>query len=295
MLPSSPFPPLNRATPRSLALESTLPALGLPPDQGLPFTRELGAIVREEGAEPAVVGVLGGRAIVGLTDAELGTLLDGRPVAKANTANLGLLLRRKADAATTVSTTMELASTCAVRVFATGGIGGVHKGLARRLDISADLAAFTRFPVGVVASGTKSLLDVASTREALETLGVPVVGFRCDRFPAFYLRESDAGLDARFDDEDDLAGFLRDELSRTGRGVLICNPIPEADELGEREWAGWLAESERRADDAAGRDITPRILAALHEVSGGATLRANLALVRSNARLGARLAARLGR
>jgi pseudouridine-5'-phosphate glycosidase len=286
--------PLNRATTRSLALESTLPALGLPPGEGLPFTRELGAIVRGEGAEPAVVGVLGGRAIVGLTDAELGTLLDGRPVGKANTANLGLLLRRGGDAATTVSTTMELAAGAGVRVFATGGIGGVHKGLARRLDISADLAAFTRFPVGVVASGTKSLLDVASTREALETLGVPVVGFRCDRFPAFYRRESDAGVDARFDDEDDLAGFLRDELSRTGRGVLICNPIPEGDELDERAWAGWLAESERRAGDAAGRDITPRVLAALHEVSGGATLRANLALVRSNARLGARLAARLG-
>ena len=202
-----------------------------------------------------------------------------------------MLAFNKADAATTVSVTMELASAAGVRVFATGGVGGVHRGYGEHLDISADLAAFTRFPVAVVASGTKSLLDVESTREAFETLGVPVIGFRCDRFPAFYLRESDAGVDARFDDEEALAAFLAAELARTGRGVLVCNAIPEADEIGRADWENWLAGAQREAEGSAGRDVTPAVLGALHRVSGGATMRANLSLVRSNARLAGRLAA----
>jgi len=288
----------SRAGPNAVALETTLPVLGLPPGQGLPFSRELETLIRAEGAEPAVVGVLGGRAIVGMSVDELATLLDGRAVEKANTANLGVLMARGADAATTVSSTMELAAAAGVRVFATGGVGGVHKGYGERLDISADLAGFTRFPVAVVASGTKSLLDVASTREAFETLGVPVVGFGCERFPAFYRRDLGDGsgppLDARFDDEGDLAGFVASELERTGRGVLVCNPIPEADEIDGDDWDGWLAEAEREAAGASGRGITPAVLAALHRVSGGATLRANLALVRSNARLAARLAVGIG-
>lgn len=282
---------INRAEPRSVALETTLPAMGLPEGEGLPFSRELDEIIRNEGAEPATVGVLGGRAIVGMTDDELAALLDGRAVEKANTANLGVLAFNKADAATTVSVTMELASAAGVRVFATGGVGGVHRGYGEHLDISADLAAFTRFPVAVVASGTKSLLDVESTREAFETLGVPVIGFRCDRFPAFYLRESDAGVDARFDDEEALAAFLAAELARTGRGVLVCNAIPEADEIGRADWDAWLAAAQREAEGSAGRDVTPAVLGALHRISGGATMRANLSLVRSNARLAGRLAA----
>ena len=288
---------LNRSTHNSVALETTLPALGLPPGEGMPFSLELNGIIREESAEPAAIGVLAGRPIVGMTDDELATLLDGRPVEKANTANLGALLHRGADAATTVSTTMELAAAGRVRSFATGGIGGVHRGYGERLDISADLMALARFPVAVVASGTKSLLDVTATREALESLGVPCVGFGTDGFPAFYLRsnpDAESLLDARFDDAGDLAEFLAFELARTGRGVLVCNPIPEAEEISQADWEGWLAEAERRAEGAAGRDITPAVLSALHEVSGGATLRANLALVRSNARLAAQIAARLG-
>jgi pseudouridine-5'-phosphate glycosidase len=287
---------VNRARADSVALETTLPAMGLPPGAGLPFCRELDAIIESEGASPATIGVLGGRPIVGMTADEVAALLDGRPVEKANTANLGALLHRGADAATTVSTTMELAAAAGVRVFATGGIGGVHRGFGRHLDISADLAALTRFPVAVVASGTKSLLDVTATREALETLGVPCVGFRTDRFPAFYLRENpdaESSLDARFDDEEGLAAFLASELERTGRGVLVCNPIPAGDEIGRDDWDRWLAGATARAEGTAGRDVTPAILGALHEVSGGATLRANLSLVRSNARLAAGLARRI--
>jgi pseudouridine-5'-phosphate glycosidase len=291
---------VNRAGPASVALETTLLAHGVPPGEGLPLAAELGAIVRKRGASPAIVGVLDGSPIVGMTDRELVTLLgdgsEARPkVAKLNTANLGLAIYRRLNGATTVSATMELAAAAGVRVFATGGIGGVHRDYGQRWDISADLAAHERFTVAVVGSGVKSRLDVESTREALETLGVPVVGFRTDRFPAFYLRESDAAVDGRFDQVIDLAAFIADELARTGRGVLVANPIPEQDEISRSNWHSWLEEARRRLDKTpvAGRDVTPALLGLLHEVSGGSTLRANLALVKSNTDLAAQIAAAL--
>jgi len=289
---------LNRAAPNAVALETTLPAMGLPPGEGLPFCMELNGVIRAHAAEPAAVGILAGRPIVGMTDDELGQLLDGRPVEKANTANLGVLLHANADAATTVSTTMELAALAGVRTFATGGIGGVHRGYGTHLDISADLAALARFPVAVIASGTKSLLDVSATREALETLGVPCVGYKTDRFPAFYLRENpeaESRLDWRFDDSDSLASFVAGELVRTGRGVLICNPIPIEAEISLDDWNRWLKQAEQCARDVSGRDITPAVLGALHDISEGATLAANLALVRSNATLAAQIAASISK
>jgi len=279
---------------RAVALETTLIAHGVPRAEALPLQRDLESIVRAEGAEPALVGVVAGRAIVGMSDDELGALLGDASVTKLNTSNLGVALHAGQNGATTVSATMEIAAGAGVRVFATGGIGGVHFGYARRLDISADLGALARFPVAVVCSGVKSIIDVESTREALETLGVPVIGFRADAFPAFYLRESEAGVDARFDDERTLAAFVGAELARTGRGVLIANPIPEADELRPDDFAGWLERARAETADATGRDVSPRLLARLHELSGGATLRANLALVRSNARLAGAIAAALG-
>jgi pseudouridine-5'-phosphate glycosidase len=220
---------------------------------------------------------------------ELASLLRAERVDKINTANLGLAIHRGAHAATTVSATMELAAAAGVRVFATGGIGGVHRG--GRWDVSADLTALARWPVAVVCSGVKSLLDVESTREMLETLGVPVIGFGTDRFPAFYLRESAAGVDARFDDAAALARFVRAELGRSGRGMVVANPIPAAEAIARPEWERWLSAATARAAHTPGRSITPAVLAALREISGGATLRANLTLVRENARLAARLAA----
>ncbi|MEM1183739.1 MAG: pseudouridine-5'-phosphate glycosidase [Planctomycetota bacterium] len=281
----------------AVALETTLLVHGLPAEASRAFANELAEIVRMNGAQPAVVGVVEGRAVCGLSESELESLIDAGPdaIPKANTANLGSLLFRGASAATTVSATCEIAAATGVDVFATGGIGGVHRGYSERLDISSDLMALARFPVAVVASGVKSLLDVAATREALETLGVPCVGFGTDRLPAFYLRDlgEDSGppLDARFDDAGELAAFVRSELARTGRGVLIGNPIPPEAELAADDWARWLSDAEAIASNASGRDVTPRVLAALHEVSGGATLRANLELVRSNTRLAAALAA----
>lgn len=286
---------INRARPASVALETTLLLHGVPRGQGEPLAFELARIVQDRGAHPLLVGVVSGRATVGLTNDELSTLLAAADVPKANSANLGVYLARGQHAATTVSTTMELATAAGVHVFATGGLGGVHRGYGEHLDISADLAAFTRLPVAVVCSGVKSILDVEATREALETLGVPVIGFQTDRFPAFYLRESAAGVDARFNDIDDLARYVRHELARTGRGIVVCNPIPTASELPRRDWERWLTEAMAAAKDQgiAGRGTTPFLLAHLHRASSGVTLKANLDLVRSNAALAAELATRL--
>ncbi|GDX98853.1 pseudouridine-5'-phosphate glycosidase [Phycisphaerae bacterium] len=281
-----------------VALETTLLLHGVPKEASLQMARDLASDVMAGGAKPALVGVVAGEAIAGLRDDELDVLLAAAKVPKANTSNLGVLLARHSHAATTVSTTMEIAAAAGIRVFATGGLGGVHQGWTQHLDVSADLMAFTRFPVAVVTSGCKSILDVIATRELLETLGVPVVGFRTDRFPAFYQRESAAGVDARFDDIDELARFVSLELARTGRGVVVANPIPVADELPAAEFAGWLAAAQKvvsNAGGAGGRDATPAVLGQLHALSGGATLRANVALVRNNARVAGQLAAAMHR
>ncbi|MFT3686583.1 MAG: pseudouridine-5'-phosphate glycosidase [Phycisphaerales bacterium] len=292
----------NYRRPR-LALESTLLVHGVPAEAAEPLAAELGGIASRAGVEPVLVGVGGGGAGV-LDRAGLSAMLAagaGR-VAKLNTGTLGAAAFRAATGgesgggATTVSATMELAAGMGIRVFATGGLGGVHKGLVERLDISTDLVAFTRFPVAVVTAGCKSILDVSATRELLETLGVPVIGYRCDRFPAFYRRDGGVGVDARFDDMAELGAFARHEMARTRRGVVVCNPIPVEHELTEADWVRWLAAAEKdaAASGATGRAVTPAVLGALHRVSGGATLRANVELVKHNVVVGAALAAAIG-
>ncbi|CAG1009706.1 pseudouridylate synthase [Phycisphaerales bacterium] len=275
-----------------VALETTLLVHGVPRAQARGLAAELDAVVRREGGSPVFVGVFAGRPTVGLDGPELGEILDAESVPKANASNLGVFIYRRQHAATTVSATMELSAAAGVRVFATGGLGGLHHDLAERPDISADLGAFTRFPVAVVTSGVKSVLDVEGTRELLETLGVCVVGFGTDRFPAFYRRESGAGVDARFDDVAELARFVRTELPRTGRGIVIANPVPSAFEIDLGDWDRWLAEAQGEA--GTGREVTPRVLGKLHEVSGGATLRANVELVKANAALAGKLARAMG-
>lgn len=283
---------INRARAGSVALETTLLLHGVPRPDAPALAASLSQIVRERGAHPAFVGVVHGRPVVGLSDRELSELLSAPTVPKANTANLGLIMHRGEHGATTVSTTMELASRAGVRVFATGGLGGVHRDFAHQFDISSDLAAFTRFPVAVVASGVKSILDVHATREMLESLGIPVVGYRTDSFPAFYLRQSAARVDARVDNPAELAEFIRGELARTGRGIVVANPVPQADEIGETDWRRWLESATREAEagDIHGRSLTPFLLGRLHELSGGATLRANLSLIKSNVSLAADVA-----
>lgn len=279
-----------------LALETTILTHGVPRDAALPLATDLARICTENGAEPALVGVYRGQPIAGISDSQLIEMLQSADVPKANSANLGALLHRKSHASTTVAATMEIASSAGIQVFATGGIGGVHKGFAQHLDISADLIALTRFPVAVVASGVKSILDVAATREMLETLGVPVIGFQTSEFPAFYLRSSGAGVDARFDNVAELAAFIAAELRRTGRGILVANPIPTASELNPSQFSDWLRAAEQAVGAAAhGRNATPSLLGKLHELSKGKTLQANLDLIRSNTALGARIASSLGK
>ncbi|MFN8817274.1 MAG: pseudouridine-5'-phosphate glycosidase [bacterium] len=277
-----------------VALETTLLLHGVPRERAMGLYTELCDVVRQQGAEPCLCGVVRGRMTASMTEADLAGLLAEPSVPKLNTASLGVALHRGRSGASTVSTTMEIAAAAGIRVFATGGLGGVHKGVTGggRLDISADLAAFTRFPVAVVTAGCKSILDVINTRELLETLGVPVVGLRTDRFPAFYMRDGGIGVDERFESEADLAAYLAHELPRTGRGVVVANPIPPEHELPAATFATWLAhaEAEAAAHRAEGRDVTPAVLGALHRLSGGATLRANVELVKHNAAVAAKLA-----
>lgn len=276
-----------------MALETTLLLHGVPRQAAPGLAQELAAIVTAAGAVPALVGIVDGQPIAGLSDEELERLLSA-DVPKVNLANLGLAIHRGSHGATTVSSTMAIAAAAGISVFATGGIGGVHPGYGTHLDISADLLAFRQFPVAVVTSGCKSILEVESTREALESLGVPVVGFQTGHFPAFYQRESAARVDARFEDVVDLAAFCTMELRRTGRGILIANPIPRADEIDGSDWERWYAQAQSETSHLDGRERTPALLAALHRCSEGATLRANLALVCANARLAGELAAAMG-
>ena len=287
----------THARPPAFALESTVLLHGVPRPSARALALDLRADARAAGAHAAIVGVLAGSPVVGLSDDQLDQLLAAPAVHKANAANLGILLHSRAHAATTVSSTLELAAGAGLRLAATGGIGGLHRGLAHRLDLSSDLHALARFPVALVASGVKSLLDVEGTRELLEALAVPVIGFRTDLFPAFYRRESLARVDARFDDPHDLAAFIRSELARRTRGILIANPIPADDELPESDLDQWLAAAHAEAAQLTihGREVTPFILGRLHELSKGQTLRANIALLRHNVRLAAELAVHLAR
>jgi len=285
------MPMLNRAHPGSVALETTLLVHGVPKDTAHTLAGQLAQEVRAGGSHPALVGVVHGQPIVGMTDAELTTLLDAAHVQKVNAANLGIAMHRGVHGATTVSTTIELASKAGIRFMATGGLGGVHRGYAQKLDISSDLAAISRYPVAVVTSGVKSLLDVAATRELFETLGIPVVGYRTDSFPAFYVRNTDIPLDARFDDPDDLARYIVSELARTGRGIVVANPCPESHALAPNAWQKLLDSALKATQHTTGRDITPAILAHTHARSHGQTLDANIALARSNAALAGELCA----
>jgi len=283
--------PVHRVAGRAaVALETTLLAHGLPQGQGGPLANELDEIIEQHGVRPATTGVLDGVPIVGMTRDELADFLSRPDIEKANTANLGPLIHQGKTAATTVSATVLLAANAGIRTMATGGLGGVHHKLDQRLDISADLAALARHPVAVVASGVKAILDVASTRELLETLGVPVVGFRTDRFPAFYLTESEAGVDATFEHPADIARFARRHLASTGSGVLVVQPVPVEHAIEPHVWHDWLERAQHETAAMQGRATTPAILEAVHRISDGHTLRTNLALVRANAELAAQIA-----
>jgi len=274
-----------------VALESTLITHGLPYPDNLSTARAIEAAVRESGALPATLAVLRGQITVGLDDAQLETLATARDVLKCSRRDLGIALAQKRDGSTTVAGTMIVAALAGIRVFATGGIGGVHRG--HPFDVSADLEELGRTPVTVVCAGAKSLLDLALTLEQLETRGVPVIGYGTDELPAFYSRESGLRLDARADTPDEVAAIVRARraLELTG-GELVTVPVPAADELPRAEAEAAIAQATQLADEAGvtGARLTPFVLAKIAELTEGRSQRANIALLLNNARVAAHIA-----
>ena len=281
-----------------VALESTLISHGLPYPQNLEVACAAEAAVRESGATPATVAIQAGRIRVGLADAELETLAkapDGS-VVKAARPNLAAALSSEGWAATTVSATMIAAAAAEIEVFATGGIGGVHRGGSTTLDISSDLEELARTPVAVVCAGPKSILDVSATLEYLETRGVPVVTIGQDEVPGFYARSSGARSPARADDAAAAADLIRTHLHLgLGSGMLVCVPVPEGDALPDADARIAIDRAIADADAAGvtGPELTPWLLARVAELTGGAAVRANTALIVNNARVGAEIAGRL--
>ncbi len=278
-----------------VALESTLLAHGLPAPRNREVADELESAVRDRGAVPATVAVLDGVARVGLTPAELDRVCGGGLV-KLSVRDLGVAVGLRRDGATTVAATAALAAAAAITLFATGGLGGVHRGARETWDVSADLAALARTPVLTVCSGVKSILDVPATVELLETLSVPVLGYGTDAFPGFYRRDSGVGVPWRVDDPAQVAAAWRAHRDLGGgAGMVLAQPVPAADELDATLHDRLLAEGLYlvAAHGIVGKDVTPALLAHFHDASNGASLAANLALVRANADLAARVAVAL--
>jgi pseudouridine-5'-phosphate glycosidase len=278
-----------------VALESSVISQGLPWPQNLELARGMEATVREGGAEPATTALLGGRVHVGLEDGDLEHLARASGIWKVSRRDLPVAMAQKRDGATTVAATMLLAHWAGIRVMATGGIGGVHRG--DRTDVSADLPELTRTPVLVVCSGAKAILDLPATLEWLETWGVPVVGYQTSEFPAFYSRESGLRLEARADSPAEAAAIAREMRDRgLPGGMLLCVPCPEEAALPAAEVEGALAQALREAESQGirGRAVTPFLLARVSELTVGRSTAANLALLRNNARVAAAVAIKLG-
>jgi pseudouridylate synthase len=279
-----------------VALESTLIAHGLPWPTNLDVARDSERAVRAGGAVPATIAVLAGSPTVGLTDDEIARLAQAKGVRKASARDLAAALAQKATAATTVSATMRLAHLAGIRIFATGGIGGVHPAEeGRAFDVSADLTELARTPTCVVCAGAKSILDLAATLEVLETNGVPVVGWQTDTFPAFYLPSSGLRVSARVETPAEAAALLRAHWRLGGAGVVLARPLPEESAVDPNEFAAALASAEARAwrEGVSGPDLTPFLLARLAELTNGRTLKANRALIVANAELAAAVAVAL--
>ena len=281
-----------------VALESTLLAHGLPPGRNRAVATALEEAVRAAGAVPATIAVLDGSPVVGLTTAELDRVCDpATRLVKLSRRDLGPAVALRRDGATTVAATAALAAAAGIGVFATGGLGGVHRGAATSWDVSADLDVLATTPVVVVCSGVKSVLDVGASLEALETRSVPVLGYRTDFFPAFYLRESAHPVPWRVDSPAQAAAVVVAHRSSVGgsAGVVLANPVPvEAEvpaELHDRLLTEGLARLAERG--VRGKDVTPALLEDLHARSGGASLAANEALVLANATLAAEVAVTL--
>jgi pseudouridine-5'-phosphate glycosidase len=276
-----------------VALESTIISHGMPYPDNVQMAVEVESIIRDLGAIPATIAVLGGRPRIGLGPDDLKSLATGEDVAKVSVRDLPYVMARGGDGATTVAATMRLASLAGISVFVTGGIGGVHRGAQQTFDTSADLTELATTNVAVVCAGVKSILDIGLTLETLETLGVPVLAYGTDEFPSFFSRSSGHKAPMRVDSTGEVAAVMRTKwnLGIAG-GLAVANPIPEDDEIPAARISGIIdqAQADMEARGIDGKEATPFLLGRIVEITGGASLTANIALVKNNARLGARIA-----
>ncbi|MDR0841209.1 MAG: pseudouridine-5'-phosphate glycosidase [Christensenellaceae bacterium] len=278
-----------------VALESTIISHGMPYPQNVDMARTCENIIRENGAVPATCAILSGKLCIGLDNEQLEYFGKAGPsVAKASRRDIARLVATKADGATTVAATMILAKLAGIRVFATGGIGGVHREAETTMDISADLEELARTDVTVVCAGAKSILDLQRTMEYLETKGVPVIGYGTDELPAFYTRTSGIKLDCRMDTPAEIAAAIRADMAlELGNGMLVMNPIPEdmSMDAGYISQAIDLAVQEAKQNGIHGKALTPFLLGRIVGVTGGKSLESNIALAYNNAKLAAQIAA----
>ena len=282
-----------------IALESTIISHGMPYPQNVETAIACEHEARRHGAEAATMAVIGGRLCAGLTETQIEHLgKAGSSVAKASRRDLAALVARGGDGATTVAATMIIAAMAGIRVFATGGIGGVHRGAQDTMDISADLEELARTPVAVVCAGAKSILDLGLTLEYLETRGVPVIGYRTRELPAFYTRKSGFPLELKMESPAEIAAaILAQREMGFDTGMLIANPIPEAYSMDREKIDRAIAEAIAQAEQKGirGKEVTPFLLARIKDLTGGESLRANIQLVLNNVRLAAQIAAEMKR
>ena len=280
-----------------VALESTIISHGMPYPQNVETALKVEQTIREGGATPATIAIIGGRLKAGLTPEEIEYLgKKGTAVTKASRRDLPVLVARGQDGATTVTTTMIIAAMAGIKVFATGGIGGVHRGAETTMDISADLEELARTPVMVICAGAKSILDLGLTLEYLETKGVPVIGYGTEELPAFYTRKSGFKVDYRVDSPEELAAIFKAKLEMgLGGGMLVTNPIPEAYSMDPTRINKAIDEAVDEAQQRGihGKETTPFLLAKIKDITGGDSLASNIQLVLNNARLAAKTAASL--
>ncbi len=277
-----------------VALESTVIAHGLPRPQNLDTARRLEGIVKEAGSLPATIAILNGQLCVGLSDEQVGFIAENTEIRKVSIRDLPLAVSQRWNGATTVASTSWIAHRAGIKVFATGGIGGVHRGSLP--DISGDLPALATIPIVVVCSGAKIVLDLPATREWLETHGITVVGYQCDELPAFYSRTSGLPVDARVNSPTEVAEIFRAQQSLgIDRALLVTVPVPEKFEVPAAELERTLAAALQAAElqGVGGRELTPFLLSSMAQASAGATLKANIALLENNARVAAAIATAL--
>jgi len=279
-----------------VALESTLISHGFPYPENLEVAGEMEEIIRGYGVVPATIAVIGGKIKVGLTAGELEFMATSKDIVKASRRDLAVIVAKDLNGATTVAATMLVAERAGIKVFATGGVGGVHRGVEKTFDVSADLQELARTPVAVVCSGAKAILDLPLTKEYLETMGVPVIGFGSEELPAFYCRESGLKVDYVVNDEKEAAGIIRtmQDLG-LGGGMIIANPVPKEYALSMEYMNRMLEEAVGAAEKKGikGKKLTPYLLNKIKELTGGKSLKANIELLKDNARVGAKIAREL--